>query len=126
MILLPRRDGRLLFIRRGPSGPRPGYWSPPSGRIAPGEHPKEAVRREALEELGIEVEPLAEIWQSRSDDGRFRLRWWLVRSDASPRVASPEVAELAWVAPSELWRLSPHFPEHEEVLARIAGELFRP
>ncbi len=124
MILLLRADGRLLFVRRAAGAPRAGFWSPPSGRIEPGETPAQAVRREAREELGIEVEPVAEVWQSRTDDGRFLLRWWLARSpEANPRISSAEVAELAWILPGELATLSPHFAEHREVLAGIGARL---
>ena len=35
-------------------------WLPPGGHVEPGEDPKETVRREAKEELGIEVEFLCE------------------------------------------------------------------
>lgn len=31
-----------------------GLWLPPGGHVEPGEHPVEAARREAREELGIE------------------------------------------------------------------------
>jgi ADP-ribose pyrophosphatase YjhB (NUDIX family) len=33
-----------------------GLWLPPGGHVEPGEHPRETVRREALEELGVEAE----------------------------------------------------------------------
>ena len=39
--------GRMLVIRRGPDSMLPGYWSPPSGRIEPGESQHEAVIRES-------------------------------------------------------------------------------
>ncbi|MBA2369928.1 MAG: NUDIX domain-containing protein [Candidatus Protochlamydia sp.] len=35
-------------------------WLPPGGHVEPGENPKEAVKREAMEELGIEAEFLFE------------------------------------------------------------------
>lgn len=127
MILLLRADGRLLFVRRAAGTPRAGFWSPPSGRIEPGETPEQAVRREAREELGIEVEPLSEVWQSRTDDDRFLLRWWLARApDDDPRISSAEVAELIWILPEELVTLSPHFAEHRKVLAEIRARLLPP
>lgn len=37
-----------------------GLWLPPGGHVEPGEHPKEAAKREAQEELGIEAEFLVD------------------------------------------------------------------
>ncbi len=35
-------------------------WLPPGGHVEPGEHPKETVKREIMEELGIEAEFLCD------------------------------------------------------------------
>ncbi|HEY8200513.1 MAG TPA: NUDIX hydrolase [Actinomycetota bacterium] len=50
-----RRDGAILLIRRG-MPPSEGLWSVPGGRLEWGETLAEAVRREVLEETGLEVE----------------------------------------------------------------------
>ena len=47
-------DGRLLLIRRGRE-PGRGLWSLPGGRVEAGETRPEAVRREVLEETGLDV-----------------------------------------------------------------------
>jgi 8-oxo-dGTP diphosphatase len=46
--------GRLLLIRRGRE-PSRGLWSVPGGRVEPGESGPDAVRREVLEETGLDV-----------------------------------------------------------------------
>lgn len=54
---LVRRDGTILSLRRAlTKDASPGIWEALSGRIEPGESPLDAVRREILEESGLEVE----------------------------------------------------------------------
>jgi ADP-ribose pyrophosphatase YjhB (NUDIX family) len=46
-----REDGRVLVIRRADNG----AWEPPGGVLERGETVEEGVRREVLEETGVEV-----------------------------------------------------------------------
>lgn len=51
------REGRLLAQQRSYPAEAAGLWELPGGRVEPGESDVDAVRRECLEELGIEVTP---------------------------------------------------------------------
>jgi len=73
-VLLYRRTGaELEVLLAHPGGPYwlrkdQGAWQIPKGEIGPGEEPETAARREAEEELGVELaatlEPLGEIRQA--------------------------------------------------------------
>jgi 8-oxo-dGTP pyrophosphatase MutT (NUDIX family)/GNAT superfamily N-acetyltransferase len=101
----------VLMIRRGPDGPDPGYWAPPSGKIEPGEGEEAAVIREVKEEVGVTIRPVRKVWESISAGGTHTLHWWL--ADAEDRELRPdrrEVSEARWVAVSEIATLQPTFP----------------
>ncbi|MDD5191437.1 MAG: NUDIX domain-containing protein, partial [Dehalococcoidales bacterium] len=48
------KDGRCLLIQRGKE-PSKGKWSIPGGKVELGETIESAVRREVLEECGIDI-----------------------------------------------------------------------
>ena len=48
------RQGKILLIQKG-RGPYKGLFDLPGGRIEPGENLAEAIRREFMEETGLEV-----------------------------------------------------------------------
>ncbi|MFP5335806.1 MAG: NUDIX hydrolase [Actinomycetes bacterium] len=54
--VLCRRGGRVLLVQLSAATTAPGAWSLPGGGVAHGEHPRDAARREALEETGLDVE----------------------------------------------------------------------
>ena len=70
-----RRD-RILMAQRGKE-PLKGWWSLPGGALELGESLEDAVRREVLEETGLEVEPvkLFEVFERimRDDSRRPRV-----------------------------------------------------
>lgn len=54
-------EGRLLVVKRG-RPPGRGLWAVPGGKVKWGETLREAARREAWEETGLEVEIGEVIW----------------------------------------------------------------
>ncbi|MEN9705315.1 MAG: hypothetical protein RLZZ393_1194 [Pseudomonadota bacterium] len=115
----------MLVIQRGPGSMLPGYWSPPSGRIEPGESQHEAVIREMREELGLAVRPLEKIWECLTDDGGYRLHWWVVEHDTGAMIspAPDEVADLRWVDAEGFLALSPTFEGDRQFFREVFPRL---
>jgi len=50
------RDNRMLLTQRSPSRDYPMHWECPGGKIEQGEGPRQALRRELAEEIGLDNE----------------------------------------------------------------------
>jgi 8-oxo-dGTP diphosphatase len=50
------KDGKVLIAKRRAGDKLGGKWEFPGGKVDEGETPEEALKRELLEELGIETE----------------------------------------------------------------------
>lgn len=110
VVAVIERNGCLLAIRRAAGILAGGCWCLPGGAVEPGETRAEAVAREVLEEVGLHVRPVREVWQWLRPDGQLRLYWWLAQlpDDApEPTPAAGEVAEVRWVRREEFCRLEP-------------------
>jgi len=115
VVIVIQRAGRIVAIKRAASIAKAGYWSPPTGRLEEGESQADAVRREALEEIGLAVIPVDKVWECLTDDGHWRLHWWLVNSEEEILHPDPsEVAEARWVTTAEFLHLSPIFDQHRD------------
>ncbi|AVR95564.1 NUDIX domain-containing protein [Pseudoduganella armeniaca] len=53
--ILMKPNGDVLLGQRPPGKPYAGYWEFPGGKVDPGETILQALKREFMEELGIEV-----------------------------------------------------------------------
>ena len=119
-----RRGARLLVIRRAPGVILPGYWTPPSGRIEPGETQEEALVREAEEELGVEATPIAKVWECPMEGDDIPLHWWTARIGPCELRPDPgEVADTRWVTREEFLRLEPIFAEDRDFVAHVLPTL---
>jgi ADP-ribose pyrophosphatase YjhB (NUDIX family) len=100
-------EGRILLTRRAWE-PYAGMWDLPGGFLAETEHPLAALRRELLEETGLEVEPtewFGAFMTSYGDEPAARcvlnLVWKARVVGGEPRAAD-DVAELRWFARDEV------------------------
>jgi ADP-ribose pyrophosphatase YjhB (NUDIX family) len=125
--------GRLLLARRA-GEPEQGKWDLPGGFLEEGEAPLDGLRRELMEEAGLDVEPLefVGVWIDRYGSGReapFTLNlYWTARVLAGEPRAADDVSELRWFDPTELppdEEIAFHVPEVILEVARggLAGGL---
>jgi 8-oxo-dGTP diphosphatase len=113
-----RRDGLLLIAQRMPGDTLAGYWEFPGGKVERDEDLLTALRRELLEELGVEVEIGAELQRvvHAYPDRDVRLYFYEATIlSGEPRPI--EAADLRWVRPDEL--MDYQFPEADLPLLEL-------
>jgi len=116
-------DRRVLLTRRRPDQAMGGFWELPGGKIEPGEAPVAALRRELVEEIGVEVE-VGSAWDVLHHAyPDFDLLMIVYRCRLAPgqRPRAVEVADLAWCRPDELGGYEV-LPADAPLVARLAAE----
>jgi 8-oxo-dGTP diphosphatase len=96
--LIPDGD-RFLVTQRLDNNPNhPGEWEVPGGKVEPGESESDALVREILEELGVQIEVIRPY--VRVHDGSLDFRVHLARIVAgTPRCL--EVQRIEWMTVEE-------------------------
>ena len=102
-------DGQLLIVERGKE-PLKGYWSLPGGLLEVGETLEAGIRREVLEETGLEVEPLSifEVFERIMPDAQGKTEYHYVLIDylckplGGRLQAASDVSRVAWVSQPNL------------------------
>jgi len=88
---------KILMIERAPRGLYVGFWAPVSGKVELGESQESAVARESLEEVGLIVRPVRQVWENVSTSGEYRLYWWLAEYVGGElKVDAREAASARW------------------------------
>ena len=99
--------GRVLLARRA-FDPERGKWDLPGGFLEEGEEPLDGLRRELLEETGLEIEPLdfVGVWVDRYGDAEDAIAtlnlYWTARIVSGEPVPADDVSELAWFSLDDL------------------------
>ena len=95
--------GRVLIAERLGGGAFQGMWEFPGGKIGDGESPEQALARELLEELGVELGAAERFMHLEHDypDRSVSIHFFLVSSWSREPVGL-EGQALRWVAPASL------------------------
>lgn len=127
VVAIIERAGAFLFVRRSDyNQTASGYWCPVGGRVERGETQQEALKREVLEEVGLEVVAVEKVAEIASADNRFALHFWRTEIlGGEAHIASHEATALRWVTLAELRGLRPTFEEDIEIVERVAATVKR-
>src|SRR5579863_8313500 len=98
------KDGKVLVCQRTRHQTMPLKWEFPGGKIEEGEQPRDALRRELDEELGIDAQigdEVARIQHQYPGGGSVELRFFVVR-EYRREIENRIFKDVRWSPPSEL------------------------
>lgn len=98
------KDGKVLVCQRTRHQTMPLKWEFPGGKIEEGEQPRDALRRELDEELGIEAsvgDEVARIRHQYKNGSSVELRFFIVR-DYKGELENKIFKDMRWADRSEL------------------------
>jgi 8-oxo-dGTP diphosphatase len=120
-------DRKVLLSQRKAGSHLAGKWEFPGGKAEPGEDPRAALRRELVEELGIEttIGEIVDVTFHRYDDADkavLLLFFEAVREASSPEPRAIDVADVGWFAEGALDPAA--FPPADvAILAKVRARL---
>ena len=119
------KKGKLLVCQRTKHQTMPLKWEFPGGKIEEGEQPRDALRRELEEELGIQAkvgDEIARVQHTYPSGAAVELRFYIVR-EYSGEMENRIFRDLQWSAPKDL--ASYDFLEADASLVKdlVAGKL---
>ncbi len=112
------KNGKVLVCQRTRHQTMPLKWEFPGGKIERGEQPRDALRRELDEELGIEArigEEVARIRHDYKNGAAVELRFYVVR-EYSGKLENRIFRDVQWAKRSQLPAYD--FLEADEPLVR--------
>lgn len=116
-------EGRILLIRRSEQEKNfPGMWALVSGKIEWGGTVQEALKREAAEKVGVDVDIIRFTGRYYDAHNRHPTKTMICLphickiKSGTPRANDPEeVADVRWFAPKEIQKLDMAY-DHKQIL----------
>jgi len=97
------KDGKILIARRKSGDQMAGKWEFPGGTIEPGETPEQCLKRELLEELGVEIGIDGFMCSSTWAYDHATIQLLAFKATLlSGKLTLHDHAEISWVSPHEL------------------------
>jgi 8-oxo-dGTP diphosphatase len=123
-------DGRVLLTQRKSGTHLAGAWEFPGGKVEAGEDPREALRRELAEEIGItaRVGEVVDVTFHRYIDADKAVLLLFFEAEREPGSDPPraiDVADLRWSGAHEL-RPEEFPPADVAILRKVAARLSAP
>jgi 8-oxo-dGTP diphosphatase len=119
--------GRVLIAKRKPDAHLAGAWEMPGGKVEEGEDPREALRRELAEELGIDVcvGEIVDVTFHRYEQADKTILLLFFEATRIPGSAEPRALDVAAFEWSDAGGLDPaRFPAGDlAVVRKIRGRL---
>jgi 8-oxo-dGTP diphosphatase len=120
------QNGKVLICQRTAYQPMPLKWEFPGGKIEEGEQPRDALRRELEEELGIDAvvgDELVRIRHNYRNGGSVELRFYMVEA-FSGEIENRIFKDVQWVGRKDLPKFD--FLEADAGLVKdiAAGKIF--
>jgi len=114
VVVARRREMNQVLLGKRKKEEGFGLWSLPGGKMDEGETPNQAVRREALEEVNLQlVDPLPVYFEFNKEDPNYQylMLYWIDYIDDTKHdikiKADHEFSELRWFdmecLPEEMW-----------------------
>ena len=123
--IIRREDGKILVLKRSNKDDHnPGVWETVGGGMDREETPQAALKREVLEETGLEVTLVGpfNVFTFKKDTGEFKVGiTFLCEYLSGDVVLSDDHYEYRWINPKEFSEMESVPSLHAEI-ARYAGK----
>jgi 8-oxo-dGTP diphosphatase len=115
------QDGRYLVTQRRPTAVLPLLWEFPGGKVEIGETDLEALKREVLHRVGVDIEPGAQISSVSHAYEHYTVELHLYDCRiARGEPAAVNVHQFRWVESEDFDRL-PFTPADEASMSKLLG-----